>query len=155
VSAAITAMMSGDLHHVEQGCDARHDVLADGRGRRNHRVVAAGKRDDEVCHRLGQPVGVFVAFGMKHLGTPSSLAASSAAPSWQPCRQPECGRRRRSGGGQRLGGLVGQRSVVVFGYEENGHVRSSFPLTFVLQLVDQFGTEPTLTPALRPAARWS
>ena len=57
----------GDLHHVEQGGDARHDVLAAGGGRRDDRVVAAGQRDDQRGQRLGQALLQLVGLGEQHL----------------------------------------------------------------------------------------
>ena len=58
----------GDLHHVEQGGDARHDVLAGGGRRRDDRVVAVGHADDQRGKRFGQPVFQFVGLGQQHLG---------------------------------------------------------------------------------------
>ena len=63
----------GDLRDVEQGCDARQDVLADRGGGRDDRVVAAGERDDQRCQRLGQIVGKIVALGEQHLGDAGEL----------------------------------------------------------------------------------
>ncbi len=44
----------GDLHHVEQGGDARHDVLAGRGGGGDDGVIAAGERDDQRGDRFGQ-----------------------------------------------------------------------------------------------------
>jgi hypothetical protein len=68
VSAAIDFDDVGDLHHVEQCGDPRHDVLAVGRGRRHKRVVAVGKRHDQRCHRLGQLLVERGVVGEQHLG---------------------------------------------------------------------------------------
>jgi hypothetical protein len=64
----------GDLHHVEQRGDARHDVLA-GRGcGRDDGVVSAGERHDQRCHRFRQLMLVRRRIGHKHLGDTVELA---------------------------------------------------------------------------------
>ena len=81
----------GDLHHVEQRGDARHDVLAGGRRRRDDRVVGAGERDDQRRQRLGQPVRVGGAVGEQHLRDAGELrrrlgdGAGSSAPATSTC----------------------------------------------------------------------
>ncbi len=69
----------GDLHDVEQGRDARHDVLARGGRRRDDGIVSSRQRADERRHRLGQHV--LVSRRRRRAEpcfTPSSLAAASA-----------------------------------------------------------------------------
>ena len=58
----------GDLRHVEQGRDARGDVLADRIGRHHDVAVVRRQLDDERRDVLGQPVGVGRVLGLQHLG---------------------------------------------------------------------------------------
>ena len=73
----------GDLHHVEQRGDARHDVLA-GRGRRrDERVVGAGQRHDQRRQRLGELVLVGGAVGEQHLLDARELRCRFGGRAWQ------------------------------------------------------------------------
>ncbi|MGY4298765.1 hypothetical protein ACVWXN_006860 [Bradyrhizobium sp. i1.4.4] len=140
-----------DLHHVEQGCHARHHVLeARGRGR-DDRVIGRGQRDDQRGQRLGQIVRVRLAFGDQHLGNTSelrgrlgrSLGALPAAGDQHMDVAAELGRR-----GQRFVGGVLEDFVFVFGNQQRRH--QSTPASF-LSFDTSSATSFTLTPALRPA----
>src|SRR5690606_1453750 len=152
-----------DLHHVEQGGHARHDVLAHGGRGRHEGVVVAGKRDDGRSQRLGHALGESVGFGEQHLahalelrgGIGGCLRALAGDQHVDIATHPERGR-------QRLGGLVGEGGVVVFGNEKNGHLACSLfgstwrlghpystPASF-FSLSTSSATSLTLTPALRP-----
>ena len=120
----------GDLHHVEQRRDARHDVLA-GRGRgRDDRVVGPGERDDQRRQRLGQRVLVGRRLGEQHLVDAVELGGRvrdrlRALAGDQHMHVAA----HRLRGGQRLGGRVLQRLVVVLGDQERGH--QSTPASFL------------------------
>ena len=146
----------GDLRDVEQRGDARHDVLA-GRGRgRDDRVVAGRERDDQARRAARRGARrVRRASASSTLATPVELRGGLGG-----------GARALAGdqdmdvaadlerGRQRLGGLVGERRVVVFGDEKNGHV--SVPSGLRARRLRSSACRPvrrpilTLTPALRP-----
>ena len=139
----------GDLHDVEQRGDARHHVLAVRGRRRDDRVVGAGERDDQRGERLGERVLVERAVREQHLvhavelggGVGHRFAILAGDQHVHVAAQ-------RLGGGQRLGGRVLERLVVVLGEQKRGH--PSTPASF-LSLSTSSATEPTLTPDLRPA----
>ena len=116
----------GDLHDVEQGCDARHHVLeARGRGR-DDGVIGRRQRHDQRGERLGKIVLVGRAFGDQHLlhagelggGFGRGLGALAAAGDQHMHVAAELGRC-----GQRLVGDVLQGFVVVFGNQQRRHLR--------------------------------
>jgi hypothetical protein len=98
-----------DLHHVEQGCDARHDVLARRRGRRDQRVVATGERNDGRGQRLGETVFQRRGLGEQHLAHAAELGGGVGC-----CLGAVAGDQHVDVGAdllrgrQRFGGLVGQ-----------------------------------------------
>src|SRR5450631_564686 len=51
------------LHHIEQRCDPRHDVLETRRRRCDESVIAGGQRHDQRGQRLGEVMGIGIAFG--------------------------------------------------------------------------------------------
>jgi hypothetical protein len=116
----------GDLHDIEQGGDARHDVLAGRRGRRDDRVIAGREREDQRGHRLGQHVLVGGAVGEQDLLDAVELGGGlgdrPAPLAGDQHMHVGTERLRR---GQRLVGGVLERLVVVLGQEERGHVDGS------------------------------
>ena len=118
----------GNLHHVEQRGDARHDVLT-ARGRRRHdRFVRLGQRDDQRRGRFRQHVLVRSRVRQQHfldavelgggIGRRLALMASD--------QDMHVGA-ERLGGGQRFGGRILERFVVVFGEKQRRHFRSPPP----------------------------
>ena len=111
-----------DLRDVEQGGDARHDVLADRGGGRDDGVIAAGERDDQRRQRLGQIVGKARIVGKQHLGDAGKLGGciggslGALAGDQHMHIAADLGSRR-----QRLGGLVGKACIVVVSQKKNGH----------------------------------
>ena len=114
----------------------------------------SGERDDERGRRLGEPMLQRVALGEQHLGDAVELRSGfgggfgvlAGDEHMDVAAQLPRGR-------QRLGGLVGQRGVVVIGNEKSCHCR--FPVLsvskhagFVLQLVDQLGDRGDLDAGL-------
>ena len=131
----------GDLHHVEQRGDARHDVLAGGGGRRDERVVGAGERDDQRGERLGEAVLERVGFGEQHLGDAGELRRLGGDRLRRPCRRPAHGRRRRASA-RRTAPWRSRRSGAGCRARRGGEWSSSYLLEdagFVLQLVDELG----------------
>ncbi len=115
----------GDLHHVEQGGDARQHVLGR-RGRRgDDRVVAAGERDEECGERLGKAVAEARIVGEQHLGDavePGGFVGDGGAAAAG--NEGVDVTAEGDGGGQGLGGLAGKGGVVVFDEEKGGHLCS-------------------------------
>ena len=70
-----------DRLHVEQGGDARHDVLADGAGRCKDMVVVPGHADQQCRERLGQRMGIHGMVGLVDLADARQLGGGSAAAS--------------------------------------------------------------------------
>ena len=125
----------GDLHHVEQSRDARHDVLRRRGRRRNDRIVGAGKRDDQRRERLGERMLVSGRIGKQHLGDAlelrgrvgDALRAGARDQHMHVAAHLLCG-------GERLVGRVLERLVVVLGEQERCHLENS---RLVLELLDQ------------------
>ncbi|MEY9834124.1 hypothetical protein ABIA25_006002 [Sinorhizobium fredii] len=115
-------MISGDLGDVEEGGDARQDVLADRGGGGHKRVVGTGQRDDQRGERLGEIVGKARVVGDQHLGDTGKLRrllgdGSDIRAGYQnvDVAADFLGRR------QRLGRLVGKVGGVVVSQKQNGH----------------------------------
>ncbi len=116
----------GDLRHVEQARDARHEILADRRGTGQHMSVVARQAGDEVCQGFGQCMFVGRCIHQQHLG--------HACDARGPCRSRFAGMPRDKhvhlGADPQRGGHRGARGVLdfavgVFGNHQNGsHVRS-------------------------------
>ena len=137
----------GNLHHVEQRGDARHEILAGGGRRRDDRVVCAGERDDQRGQRLGEHVLVSGGVGEQHLVDAVELGGrlgdrAAPLPATSTCTSPPSALRR----GERLVGGVLECLVVVLGDAE-GSVIQSTPASF-LSLLDQFGDRADLDAGL-------
>ena len=138
----------GDLHHVEQRGDARHEVLAGGGRRRDDRVVGRRQRHDQRRQRLGQHVLVGRVVGEQHLGDAVELRGRFRDGARALARDQHMHRlAQRLGGGERLVGRVLERLVVVLGDQKRRHQIT--PASF-LSLSTSSATVFTLTPALRP-----
>ena len=119
----------GNLHHVEERCDPRHDVFAVGGRGREDRFVGSGERNDKRRGRLCQHVLVGRRIGEQHfldaveLGSRvgDRLAVMTGDQDMHVGAD-------LLGGGQRLGGRILERLVVVLGEEKTG-IRSP-PLRF-------------------------
>ncbi|EGE60965.1 hypothetical protein RHECNPAF_13300157 [Rhizobium etli CNPAF512] len=119
-----------DLRHlcdIEEGGDARHDVLA-GRGRsRNDRVIAARQRNDQVGERLGEIVGQRIAFGEQNVGDACELGSGIGSRLGALAGDQHVHVAANLGSGRQcLGGLVGKGCVVVVSQKKNGHGRYPF-----------------------------
>ena len=114
----------GNLHHVEQGRDARHDVLSARRRRRGDGFVRAGERYNERGGRLRQHVLVGRRIGEQDLGDALELGRgfSRGAAIVTGDEDVDLGT-DYLGRGQRLVGRVLKRLVVVFGEKKRGHQR--------------------------------
>ena len=136
----------GNLHDVEQRGDARHDVLAVRRRRRDDRVIAAGERDDQRGERLGEHVLVEGGVGEQHLldavelggGIRHRLAVLAGDQHMHVAAE-------RLGRGERLGGRVLERLVIVLGDEKRGHLEHP---RFLFELADQLGHRADLDAGL-------
>ena len=139
----------GDLHHVEQRRDPRHEILAGGGRRRDDRVIAACERHDQRRQRLRQNVRIRLAVGQQHLGDAIELGRrfGDRARTLARHQHMHVGA-ERFGGGERLVGGILERLVVVLGDEECCHDRT--PASF-LSLSTSSATVLTLTPDFRPA----
>ena len=138
----------GDLHHVEQRGDARHEVLAGGGRRRHDRVVGRRQRDHERRQRLRQHVLVGRVVGEEHLRDAVELRRRFGDGARALARHQHMhGLAERLGGGERLVGGVLERLVVVLGDEKRRHQMT--PASF-LSLSTSSATVFTLAPALRP-----
>ena len=138
----------GHLHHVEQGCDARHHVLeARGRGR-DEGVIGRRQRHDQRGQRLGEIMGIGGVVGEQHLLDAGELGRGIGrrlgvfAGDQHMHVGAECGGRR-----QRLVGGVLDRRVIVFGNQQRRHQRTP---ASVLSFETSSATSLTLTPPLRP-----
>ena len=132
-------------------------VLAHGGGRSDQRVVAAGERHDQRGGRLGEALGEPVGLGEQHLAHALELGSGlgGGLGALAGDQHVDVGA-DLEGGRQRLGGLVGEVCVVVFGNQQSGHACLPFPLIlkhagFVLQLVDQLGDRLHLDAGLAAA----
>ena len=138
----------GNLRHVELGGDARHVVLAVGRGGREDRVVVRGERQDQRLHRLGNHLGIERVVGKKHLLHAGELGGGRGDGVGTLTRNQHMHRPADlRGGGHDLGGRVLESLVVVFGNNERGHLQIT-PASF-FSLSSSSATVFTLTPAWR------
>ena len=141
------------LRHVEQRRDARQHVLAGrGRWRRRWRHRSAASATIRSASGSARPWAKALRRRPRTFSTPASFDAACAAPATRARRPGYAPGRRVQRRRQRLGGDVVEMAVVDFGKEKNRH--QSTPASS-LSLATSSATEPTFTPALRPAARWS
>ena len=139
----------GDLHHVEERGDARHDVLAGGGRRRDQRVVAVGERDDQRRQRFGEMVGEAVGIGD---GAPWRRRRASPLRRRRRRnrrRRPARGRRRRARSRRRARGRSPRPASHCRGRRSAGWSQDA---RLVLQLVDQLGDGGDPGAALAAAA---
>ena len=112
----------GDLSHVEQGGNPRHDVLAEGRGRGDQVAVALGEADQQRCQVLGDAVLVGRIVCVQDLVDAGGLRSGLG-------HRPGAGARdqhvdlsaQRAGGGDRIEARPLQLGVVVLGKDQNAH----------------------------------
>ena len=139
----------GDLHHVDQGRDARRDILSARGAGRDDRVVAAGERGDQRRQRLGETMGVERVIGDAHLrhaaefGRARRRLADVLPGDENVDRRAEFGR-----GGQRAGGQVAQFAVGDFRQQKRRH--GQITPASSCSLATSSATDFTFTPALRP-----
>src|SRR5581483_8768333 len=141
----------GNLHHVEQRGDARHQVLSGGRRRRQDVRVVRRQLDQQRRDVLGQAVGVGGIVGQAHLGDPGDFGGGlgdrgAAAAGDEDMHVGAGDPGDLGGGGDRVQRRRLQRGAVMFGDDEDGHQitrASSFSLS------TSSATEPTLTPPSR------
>src|SRR5690606_9422986 len=145
----------GDLHHVEQRCNARHHVLAHRGGGGDQRVVAVGQSHDGGCQRLGELRTKACVISDQHLAHASKLRCCLGdSTNILASNQNVNVAADLLGSRESLGRLVRQCRVVMFRDQENCHcLVLSFSLflenaSFVLQLVDQFGNRAELDACL-------
>ena len=115
----------GDLGDVEQGGDARRDVLADRVGRHHDVAVVRRQLHDQRRDVLGQPVGVGRIVGFQHLGDAldggsrlGGLAAAAAGDQHVDIGAHLKGRRHG------VRDVAANGLAVMRGDNQNGHVRS-------------------------------
>ena len=142
-------MASETCADVEQGRDARRDVLADRVGGHDDVAVARRELDDQRGDVLGQPVGVGRVLGLQHLGDALHCGGRLGGLAGSSGRRPARARRRRAACAAVDGvGDVGADGLAVMrGDNEDGHVRS-LPLRSC-SLSTSSATVFTLTPPLR------
>ncbi len=136
----------GNLHDVEQRRDPRHDVLS-GRGRRRHDgFVRRSERHDQRRGRLGQHVLVSGRVREQDLGHAVELrrGLGDRLAVMTGDQNVHLGA-ERLGRGQRLGGRVLERVIVVLGEQKRRHQTAPASLSFSTSSA----TLLTLTPALR------
>ena len=112
----------GDLGHVEQGRDPRHDVLAEGGGRGDEVAVALGKADQQGRQVLGDAVLVGRIVGVQDLAHAGDLRCGLG-------HRPGAGARHqhvdlaaeRLRRGDRVEARPLQLGVVVLGEDQNAH----------------------------------
>jgi hypothetical protein len=114
-----------DLRHVQQRGDTRCDVLAGGRGRKQHMAVGLGHGHDLRGQRLCQAVAQRCAVGVQHLGHTGDLRgglghAFRIGAGHQQVHVTTAGQRRGDG----VEGRTLDVCVVVFGNDEACHLRS-------------------------------
>ena len=136
----------GDLHDVEQGGDARRDVLAGGGRRRDEGVVVGHQLRGERRDILGQLVGVGRVVGDMDLADAGDLRGGLGD------RRRRPGRRRADGPRPASTAAVTAASVASFTWPpscstENQRLHATTPRVFSLPISSS--TEPTLTPAWR------
>ena len=173
VSGDSTPVISETCATSSERRDARHEVLAEGRGARDDVRVVARERDHQRRDVLGQPACVLRALGVQHLRDARELrrigrGARGALPGDQ---HVDIAAHLR-GGGDRVGRAAANVRVVVFRNDEDAMIGldprrhgmiclvvfTSNHLRFVLQLVDELGdvlhhdARLALAAARRPSA---
>ena len=133
------------LHHIEQGRDARRDVLAGGGGGHDERVMAAHQLDDERRDILGQRMIEGGIVGDQHLGDARDLAGGfrDAAYARAGDQRMDFAELARGGdGGERR---VLDRAALMFDPNQNAHATTPR----FLSLPTSSSTSATLMPATR------
>jgi hypothetical protein len=133
------------LHHVEQGGDARRDILAGGGSRREEDIMMAHQIDDQRGDIFGQRIGISRIVGDMDLANAryarGGLGDSiDALPRHQQMHFAKLRRR-----GDDCQGRVLELAIFMFDPDERLH--ASTPVSLILSISSS--TEPTLTPAPR------
>ncbi len=141
----------GDLHHVEQRGDARHQILALRRRRGEQMRVLRRQADQQRRDILGEAVAIGRVVGDQHLRHAGDLGGgigggAAILAGDEDVDVAGAGLRQLGGGGGGVQGGGLDRIVVVLGDDENSH---QMTLASVLSLVTSSSTEPTLTPPWR------
>ncbi len=137
-----------NLHHVEEGRDPRHQILARGRRRRQEMRIFRGELDQQRRHILGEPVIIGRVVGEQHLSDPGDLRRRLGHGTAIRAGHQHIDLRAGDllGGGDRVQGRGLQHPIVVFGDDKSRHqiTRAS-----VLSMFTSSSTEPTLRPPWR------
>ena len=143
----------GDLHHVEQSGNSRHDILAGGCRRRDDRLVGWRERDHQRSQRLRQHVLVGRLIRQQHLFHTVEIGGGFPQPAGRTARRPARARRRRAPsprsmpcGLRPLRLCCRARRSARWSCEDDLQIK---PISF-LSLSTSSPTVLTLTPALRP-----
>ena len=139
----------GNLHHVEERGDPRHDILGAGGRGRDDGVVAGRERHDQPGERLGQRVGVSRVIGGAHFGDAGKLrGARRSVGDVLPGDQHIDGRAELDRRSQRACGHVAQGAASDLGQKKGRH--DQITPASSCSLATSSATVFTFTPALRP-----
>ncbi|OIQ69513.1 hypothetical protein GALL_488840 [mine drainage metagenome] len=114
----------GELGHVEQGGHAGRHVLAEGGGGEEQPLIAGGQAGHQQRQRLGQAMGIGRILGQQHLGDAGDGGGGLGHRAGRLAGDQHMHLAQAGGGGHGMQGGRLQGGVIVFGDDENGHLRS-------------------------------